>query len=115
MANLALVGRDQPADDRHQPCGDCAPLGRRQGGMHLAAKGRLALELTLEPFDRAVDDADRRLVALSCGVAPGEQAVAFEHDAPRLWVLLAELFQPQPELETRPLPWQPADLAAEDL
>ena len=41
--------------------------------------------------------------------------MAFEHDAGRLRVVAAEFLQPQAELEARPLPRQPADLAAEDL
>ena len=80
----------------------------------LAAESRLARGLALEPFDGAVDDADRRLVAFLRRVAPGEQAVAFQHDAGRLRVVAAEFLQPQAELEARPLPRQPADLAAED-
>src|SRR5690606_439381 len=53
-------------------------------------------------------------VAFPRGLAPGEEAVPRQHNARGLGVLAAELFEPHTEFETRPLPRQPADLAAID-
>src|SRR6476620_11013717 len=91
MTDLAFGRRDHAADRRHQLCRDRPTLLNGQGLYRLPAKGGFALRLGLEPFDGAVDDADRRLVALPGRIAPGEQPVALQHDPARVWVLLAEL------------------------
>ena len=83
---------------------------------HLAAEGRLALVSLSNHSMARLMIADRRLVALLGRVAPGEQAVAFEHDAVRLRVVAAQnVSSHRPSSKPGPLPRQPADLAAEDL
>ncbi len=78
-------------------------------------KAGLAPGALVEPFDGAVDDVDRGVVAAPRVVAPGEEAVAFQHHALRVRVVAAELPEPEAELVARALPRQPADLVAEDL
>ena len=87
---------------------------RRQRFDRRAAEGRRR-RVRREPGDRLVDDRDRRLVAVLGGPAPGEQAVAAEHDALKLRIVARHSAELQPEVEARPLPRQKAELAAEDL
>ena len=115
MAELVALLGDQATDLRHQPGGDGATRGSVQGLHHLAAEDGLAFRLALEPVNRLVDHRDRRLVAFLGRVTPGEETMALENDALGVGILLAELLQPHAELETRPLPRQPADGVAEDL
>ncbi|MCY1534212.1 hypothetical protein D9M68_695750 [compost metagenome] len=114
MPDLLLVGADQATDDRHQLAGDIGAGGSVEHRLHCATEGRLGV-FRLEPGDRLVDDLDRRLIGLPGRVAPGEETMAFKHDAACVGVLQAEFFQPQAKLVTRALPGQPADIVAEGL
>jgi hypothetical protein len=87
---------------------------RRQARRAFAAEGR-RLAVGGEPFGGAIDDAQRRMVAVACGVTPGEQAVAAEHHAVEKRVFARQMFELEAELETRAPPGQPADLVAENL
>ena len=118
MAELAArPGRDQAADARHQPRRDrAAALGGGSGCDGCAAEGRLAARSCCSNQAMAwLMMSMRGLVAVLRRVAPGEQAVAFEHDA------LGASGSPAQNLPSlRPsskpaLPRQPADLVAEDL
>ena len=114
MADLALLRADAGADLRHQPRRDGAPRVGRQALDRGTAEGRRVLGPRVEPGDGLVDDAQRRGVAGPRVVAPGEEPVAFQHDALGLRVLGREVRQHQAELETRAAPRQPADLVAVD-
>ena len=113
MAELALVGADQPANDRHEFARDGAAFGCGQG-RNLGAAEDIALDLAFQPCNRPVDDLHGRLIGFARGIAPGEQPMAFKNDAPRIRVFSAEFLQPQAEFEAGALPGQPADLVAED-
>ena len=114
VADLALIRADAGADLRHQPCRHGAALGGGQARRAGAAEGGLAGGLGLEPRDGPVDDAQRGLVAAAGLVAPGEEAVAFQHDALGARVLGGEARQHEAELEAGAAPGQPADLLAVD-
>ena len=115
MAELRFRLADAAADLRHQSGGDGLALVGIGRLRHGAAEDRLAFGLRVEPGDRLVDDLERQLVAVLRRVGPGEQAVALQHDALGVRVLLGELRQPEAEFEAGALPGQPADLVAVDL
>ena len=114
MTKLAhALLRDHAADAGHQPCCNGAALGSRQRFRRCTTEDGFALGLAFEPADRLVDGVDGDRVAFFRRVTPGEQAMAFEHHALGCGIFQAEFFQPEPELEARALPRQPADLVAE--
>ncbi len=115
----AVVVRDHAAVRRHgaaqvwqQRAGERFAVGRGGGGG--AAELRLAgaLGMLLDELAHLVDGLDAADVALALRVAPGEQAVAAEDDAVAAGIVLDRLAQHQRQLEPRPLPWHPDDLAA---
>ena len=115
MAQLVAVFRDEAADLRHQAGGDGATLFSRERIGGSATENGLARGLLFKPGNGLVDDGNGGLVAGLGRVAPGEQAVGFEHHALGVRVLETEFFQPQAKLESRFLPGQPADLVTENL
>ena len=114
MSDLALAGRNALADGGQQRRRGVAPLGRRQRLRARAAEGFPA-RIGAEPGRGLVDRGQRRPVAILGGRPPGEQAVAAEHDALVSGVGLRHRPELQAEVETRPLPRQKAELAAENL
>ncbi|MNY03986.1 hypothetical protein D3C86_1366350 [compost metagenome] len=68
-----------------------------------------------EPFNRLVDDGERQFVTRLGVVIPGEQAVAFQHDALGLGIGFYESLQVEAELKARTAPGKPANVIAEDL
>ena len=115
MPDLVAVLRDQPADHRHQPGGDLAALRLGQGRALFSAECRLARHPRLKPCGGLVDDVERGLIAVLGRVGPGEEPVAFQHATLGLRVFGGEFLQPQAQIIAGFLPWQPADLVAEDL
>ncbi len=105
---------DAAADLGHQARGNRTALLCRQALRNSAAEDRLALGLLGKPRDRLVDDLERQQVAILGVVCPGEQAMAFEHDALGGRIGLHEGFEVEAELEAGTAPGQPADLRAED-
>ena len=117
MADLALACRDHAADRRHQPrarrrARSAAGSDWTRAPPKAACRGRWRRASRW----RALMMRERRLVAGLGVVAPGEQAVARRARTPLgCGLSAANRLQPEPELEARPLPGQPADLVAEDL
>ena len=103
-----IAGISRAATARRSAAGSAARRAPPNAG--------LARRPPVEPGDRPVDDVERRLVAAPSASSPQVKSpwLSSTH-ALRLRVLAAEPLQPQPELEARPLPRQPADLVAEDL
>ena len=80
-----------------------------------AAEGLVAWRLGVAGDELAelVDDGDGVEVALALGVAPGEEAVAAEHDAVAAGGLRDDAAQHHAQLKAGALPGQPGELVAE--
>src|SRR5690606_18989814 len=83
MTELALALADPAADFRHQPRSHRTALRFTKALCHGTAKDRLAFGLAGKPFDRLIDDFERQEIAIPGVVRPGEEAMAFQHDALR--------------------------------
>ncbi len=114
VAQLVFVLADLPAQQRHQARRNGGPLLRRQRRKFAATEHRLP-DVRREPVLGAPDDRHGRLVARPGGIAPGEQAMAFEDDALQLRLFLRQFFQFQAQVVARTLPRQPAQFTFEDL
>nr|GEU28680.1 hypothetical protein [Tanacetum cinerariifolium] len=113
ITELVFVAADFPAQERHQFRGQRGALLRRQRFDGLAAERRL-FRVGRDPFLGALDDGQRGFVARLGGVAPGEQAVAFQDDPLQVGVRLRHFFELQTEVVAGTLPWQPTEFALED-
>ena len=114
MADLRLVGRDQPADERQDGRGPGVAVGLGQG---LVARQRRPERLRPavlrdEPLGGA-DDLERPCLALVRGVAPGRDAVPAEDHPDRPRVGPADGRDVQAQLEAGPSPVDPRDPVAE--
>ncbi len=113
MTKLALVFPDASANFGHQPRSDCPAIFPGQGIGDSTAKNSLAFSLGSEPLDRPVDNRKRQLVTGLGIVVPGEETMAFQHNALGIGVCLDEGFKVETELEAGAAPRQPANLTAE--
>ena len=114
MADLGLVLADPAADLRHQGLHQPLPLALR-ARLEPRTAERGAHVVGVEPGLRLLDDAQRRQIAGSGVVRPGEEAVPAQHHAHVLRVAPGDLLELEAEVVARPLPGQPADLVAVDL
>ena len=94
MPNLVLALTDHAAYLGHQLFCNMPTLILWQYVMHSTIKGRLTAYLFIQPTDGSVDDFKRYGIAFVCGIGPGEQAVATQHNASCLGVILTEFTQP---------------------
>ena len=115
MPDHMLLTRHHAPDRGHQAGRGGATLIGGQALMPGPPEGVFACGLFREPVHGGLDDVQRQVVAVPRVIGPGEQPVAFQHDAPGVRVPGTEVRQPQAQLVSRLFPRQPADGVAEDL
>ena len=113
MAQLAAGSGHHPAQPRHQVGGNRGAVGMR--GDPLSAERRLVRQPGVEIVGGIGDQLHRVLVAGPGAVSPADDPVAGQHHAFDTRVGRDIVTQHHAQRVARPLPAQPADLAAPDL
>ncbi len=115
MPDLGPLSSHQSAKPRHQFGGDRLARFERQRRGDLAAKSRTLQQRLVQIGRRPGDEVDGVVVAGLGAVTPADDPMAGQHHAAQAGIGGHIVAQRKAQVEARPLPGQPADLAAIDL